>query len=503
MITNSENPAVKKLWLMSEREFNDWRRKNDLIGLLGFFQSDLPCFGEWQRNFQVTDEVFLSSDAPSRFFCGKEQLYLQRVTGPNSNGVNESKVYFSTMSADDHRETQRRHHGEIRYEIDSSVAFVPYFHWLNTAKSLKEFPIIGDRNRSFATDFSYGLWQAMGTKYSEAFLFKKHKVLKMGSVTVTPWQFDSRNLDFVSLDDLVVTGEGWTHTTKITYSSCNRFSFHGCEKAFVTFEKCYVEEFLVASSRIQDLHFNECTLHRPVFRKSRLFKISFQKTTPDGVDFDDCELSELSFVDPPDNRSPLGLRDIYKRFRVAFQNQGDRAEAAHYYYEERSQQLLSHLNPLIPTGKGFPSIGYRGNLFSLYDLWLQKRIDGKEVLHKLKNNLLCALKILFYPHLLLRFLWIKKALITDSFDWGVWGFGEKPWRVFIWMACVLGVFTALYYWSSVAELRGNVLRSLYCSASNFATIGCEFKSGIDSIEAILGATLLGIMVSGFANRTRY
>ena len=45
-----------------------------------------------------------------------------------------------------------------------------------------------------------------------------------------------------------------------------------------------------------------------------------------------------------------------------------------------------------------------------------------------------------------------------------------------------------------------------CSSSvarNFSTIGCDHAGRFDSMEAICGALLVGIMVAGFSHRTRY
>jgi len=53
------------------------------------------------------------------------------------------------------------------------------------------------------------------------------------------------------------------------------------------------------------------------------------------------------------------------------------------------------------------------------------------------------------------------------------------------------------------KLRHNLAESVYCSAFSFATMGCDYKSSVDSIEGVLGATLLAILVAGFSNKTRY
>jgi hypothetical protein len=51
------NPDVARLWSLSKEEFNQWRRDNDLPGLLAFFRSTLPHFAEWLSEGSISDSA--------------------------------------------------------------------------------------------------------------------------------------------------------------------------------------------------------------------------------------------------------------------------------------------------------------------------------------------------------------------------------------------------------------------------------------------------------------
>jgi hypothetical protein len=114
------------------------------------------------------------------------------------------------------------------------------------------------------------------------------------------------------------------------------------------------------------------------------------------------------------------------------------------------------------------------------------------------------LKILFYPLYLLRFLWHKAKILPELVDYLLWGFGEKPIRIFGWMILVVAVFTASYYFGIDPKMNGSFAEAFACSIKNFATVDCEHAGSLDAAgEAIIGIILLGMMVAGFSNRTRY
>jgi hypothetical protein len=62
----------------------------------------------------------------------------------------------------------------------------------------------------------------------------------------------------------------------------------------------------------------------------------------------------------------------------------------------------------------------------------------QQILLLLAKNAGRAATMAIYPPFLFRFVRAKAKLIPERIDWLVWGFGEKPSRVFLWMAIVIG-----------------------------------------------------------------
>jgi hypothetical protein len=189
---------------------------------------------------------------------------------------------------------------------------------------------------------------------------------------------------------------------------------------------------------------------------------------------------------------------------VAFQTQGGRGETSKFYYEERFQRMRGHAFPLIPRIEGLPGLAYGGSLYSLYEQWQRKQMTGKQVVTLLRKNVQRTLIMLLYPPVLFRIVRQKVKLIPELFDWLVWGFGERPSRTLCWMMVVIVIFALWYYTGTNETLNGNLIAALSCSTSNFATVDCANAGPVDAAaEAMLGIILLGLMVAGFSNRTRY
>lgn len=497
------NDRVHELWEMSRHEFDQWRRENDLPELLAFFKKALPHFEEWQSAHKIDDSVFLAPTQPSKFFRGDKPVFLVSMIGPDDFGVDRTTVSFHDRALDSHadREWQEKHFGTIRYRTNWELSFIPYFRWLRVAKGLRSFRIPGEGN-AFTNDFEYRRTEAYNTIFSRAFLFHSHNVLKLGGVAIRAMCFDDRNLDFVDIDNLMVSGRGASRQTNIAYSSCRRLTLKNYDKPFVSFEKCPMEEPRFENCQLFGFKFIDSSMSRPVFRNARLSRFVLRRSMMSQANFDKCDLIDLT-VSVPKRASAEGLANFYKRLRVAFQSQGERGEASRFYYEERFQQLRGHAFPLIPRNAGLPGLAYSGSLVSLYEHWERKQMDVKQISALLGRNVLRVLTIAIYPKFLLRFLREKFKVIPDTLDWLIWGFGERPSRVFYWMAFVIGSFAFRYYAGENEHLRGNVAESLSCSLYNFATIGCNHRGSFDSVEGILGAILLGTMVAGFSNRTRY
>lgn len=496
-----ENQEAKRLWSLPEPEFNAWRRANDLPRLLAFFREALPHFPEWLSTYAITDDEFAAVDHTSRLLVGAGPKYITDITQQKYSIDRERSTCVTDLSSEQIAAQLIRTFGSMgTTEIHSSKKFEPYFSWLRRTKHLKYFRIYKDINKGYTDDLHYMSWHGGDLGSSRALLFHSHPVLKLGGATIPAQQLDERNLDFVDLDGLVVTGTAWGRRTCVAYASCREIEFQELEKPFFCFEKCDLERLVINNSQLFDIRFDDCSLGGAAFSNSRIRKATFTRTFP-GIRFDNCDLEDLSVTDMPRAVTRAQRSEAYKKLRFAFQQRGNRIEASQYYYLERLNELLSCVWPVIPHAAGFPwpaSSGYR----DLYDRWRAGQYSTRTALMIVGRN---ALRYVFALHP--RFLWplirIKARGIRQAFDWAVWGFGERPSRVFLWMALVVAAFAGRYYFGSHPQLRGNIAESIYCSAFNFATMGCDYKSSIDSFEGVLGAILLAILVAGFSNKTRY
>lgn len=506
MVASAPNRDILDLWRMPKREFNAWRRNNDLSGLLEFFRRELPHFSEWQQVHAVDESVFLSLDEPSKFFCGHGTRYLVEITGPDDEGDGAERTwiycYDRPHDADQDTTWQMRDFGYVRYRKKALVAFAPYFQWLRKAKGINRFRVPRGKDQ-FEADLTYSRWDAPDTIFSRASLFSVHPVLKLGGVTLRAGHLDGRNLDFVDLDGLTVKGGFTSRSIDIAYASCRRLTFLSCGPYFFSFHRCHLDGLRVENCQVQRWTFTSCFVPRPIFRRSRLAQVTFVQTIPGGVDFEDCELFDLLVEEVPPRASASGLQDLYKRLRVAFQSQGNRNDAAGWYYKERLQQLRGHVVPIIPRGKRLPGLAYADTMKSLYENWREGVYDTPKVRELLRKNMFCMLRIAFWPPYFLRFMREKLRIVPDGLDWLLWGFGERPSRVLVWIGLTVGLFSVGHYIGDESALRGDLVASISCSARNFATMSCEDSDAFAAVEGLLGVILLSIMVAGFANRTRY
>jgi len=491
---------IQKLWLRNINNFNDWRRRNDIPLLLTFFKGYLPFFEEWQETNNISDEVFLSSDKTSEFFLKKSRLYYYKITNPPELiHLDNKEVSFHAYEAkDDFRIKKSLEIHGIKSELVAE--FHPYFFWLNKFKNVNSFTMKDDPNKAKTNDIRYMQWESGGAK-----LFYSHKVLFLGGVEINSGQLDGRNLDFVCLDDLMITGDGAVRSSFMTYSSCNRVTFKDVDNAFYYFNKCHIDNLVILNSKLQDLHFINSEIYDPYILNSRLTKMSFTDCIPNRISVKSSDIHELIF-NPGWTSEYKRVFDFARRMRVVFQNMGDRVETSKYYYDERYYHMMSELFPLINKGPSFSRERIREGIAKAF-------VDLKSKEITLKQFLTIGIDYLFkYVLSFTRPLWRsithKIKCIPDIFSWALWGFGERPVRTIGWMFAVIAIWMFIYFISIQKGISGNLSASLYYSIVTFTTLGYgdivpnnELRL-IAASEALLGALLIALLVAGFANRNR-
>ncbi|GET25935.1 hypothetical protein [Prolixibacter sp. NT017] len=64
-----------ELWNLEPKEFNKWRRENDLKSLFNLFQEKFPLFSEWLLEYNLTVDIILDTDKPG-LFIGEKGEYI-------------------------------------------------------------------------------------------------------------------------------------------------------------------------------------------------------------------------------------------------------------------------------------------------------------------------------------------------------------------------------------------------------------------------------------------
>jgi hypothetical protein len=115
-----------------------------------------------------------------------------------------------------------------------------------------------------------------------------------------------------------------------------------------------------------------------------------------------------------------------------------------------------------------------------------------------------------------------KTLFKSIFNlvaYCIWGFGERPVRIFTSTLIVIFTYSIIYKFSDITvKLTNNIeanlgwINSIYFSIQTFTTLGFGDISPLNSSdnyklivgsEALIGSFFLGLIVAGFANKSRY
>ncbi len=291
---------------------------------------------------------------------------------------------------------------------------------------------------------------------SRAKIFYNFSVLKLGQVNLSDYTFfGGRNLDFVDMDSIHITGK-WhgSFVTKINFSSCRKWIIESCDNLHhFYFNKCNVENFNAIDSRIYDFHFEDCNVRNPCLRGSYVNGLSYKNVELSNPIIERCEIERFEY-DSANWNNYKQEEDNCRRYRSAFQNMGKRDEARKFYYQERCFN--------------------RKNLFKLQSI---------------KSKLLYLVSLIEYL---------------------LWGYGEKPLRIILNALSLILIYAILYYGAGPSETKQSIINSIYFSVVTFTTLGYgDIKPGSDivklicSSEAIIGAFLLGLIIAGFSNRARY
>ncbi|WP_186059702.1 potassium channel family protein [Burkholderia gladioli] len=506
MTTFASYPSPQQLWNMQPHIFNEWRANNDIPVLFAYFSTILPGFKDWIATLPFDHNVMVRIVPTGALFKGnKIKLAIER------NGDFGDRVFECYEGSTEDAESYWKKRNNAATIFGS---FEPYFKWAKRTLGRERFFTFDVANKSRTDRFIYGSWT--GTSQpggaTSAHLFRNFTVLKLGQIVLPQGVFLApRNLDFADLDFITVTGD-WhgSYWLTMSYSSCREIKFSNAQFAFWTFHHCAMDKFACRNSKLQDFYFENSDIQEFRLTDTYVFRLGFSESriTPF---IDNCELRDVTFKPAKDAR-PSEVATTFRLLRSAFQSMGMRREAAESYYKERVFERKAYFRPYLDDSnrRKFPGMGYT-SLLSLFKTWNSGRISTSEIWPGLRMTILSHSKLWFIPKYAARLFIFRVRWFASMVECAMWGYGERPSRIFLFAFFMIGIYATIFHgadWGKNAPLKW--IDSVYFSVVTFTTLGygdilptTTALKLLCGSEAILGAFTMGLVVAGFAGRSKY
>lgn len=474
-------PKPSELWDMSPDDFNKWRRENDLKRLFDCFQKTLPHFDEWLQANNLTIDFILGTDNPGQFFHWDKDTYCVKTT-------KEDYVTYFFVPVYNERHDKRIQKTKLLdtdKEKSERFKFKPYFAWVKEKHKIDK-PIKTKWSGDLET-FRYTTGTAPDVPEMCSWTIAGGgTVLKLGGVKIDGWfKFNNRNLDFTNLDFLEIDGkESWNREIQIFYSHCVNISTNNVVANFTKFYQCSFGNLKATNSRFYGIEFHRCDIFKAYFENSNISNMIIEDCSANSFSFNRVEVENIDYT-PPTKEYHCGVvmtyetvSDNYKRFRILYQANGLRREASEAYYKERLYEMRYNWGSL--------------DLLESFSYLWKRNIDYG--LSSIKYNFQKLIKS-----------------ISDSVSYLIWGFGERPLRIVSSSFLVLTTYALIYFFSNIDKLHHDIVNSYYLSIVTFTTLGFgditpmsnnSYKLIVGS-EALIGAFCMGLLVAGYANKSRY
>jgi len=486
---------------MSPEEFNKWRQKNDLPKLFQFFKENLPYFEEWLSEYKISDNDFCFAPHTSQWFLGSNELtfteYKEDKETKHVICANfESKFEFLSK----HKDISKKR----------NIYFTPYLLWGKNRTGTINFIQTDKVNISYSDTFRYGLWK--GGPRSQAYLLNSFPVLKLGQIKLANGVLIApRNLDFVDLDELVITGDHHgAYATEVTFSSCRNISIEHGGLHHVSFRYCVLDDFHCSNGRIQDFLFQCSSVNNFSCIQSTINGMTVKYSSFYSPLIDRTEIQRFSYTPDLRYKRYHAESDICRRLRNVFQNIGRRHESQHYYYLERCYERKALWSPYLEleNRSKFPKRTYAGRLTNLFSQWKGKHFTTKETLGHLLSIIFFHIILWCSPKYVRKALGFKINYFGSLISYLVWGYGLKPSRALTFGMFIIVSYAVVYYF--IGPTAGSQINSIYFSTVTFTTLGYGDilpNSGnlklLCSSEALLGAVTLGLIIGAFSNKSAY
>ncbi len=499
----------KLLWQSRPHEFNEWRAANDLPLLFTFFLEKLPAFQEWLEVHELDIPLLCRVTPSGDLFIGHHQKILIEQ---ESEDKKHKVVTCFNLDASETIEEWKTRNGTVTI----LGRFEPYFAWAKRTLGKKRFFYSNIANKQLTDTIYYNSWSAFNQPHlSRASMLTDFQVLKLGGIELgESVEIGPRNLDFSDLDHLTISGD-WhgSYQTNISFSSCQYWHLKNTVLNFIRLYRCHLKGFHCEKSRLQDIYFESSNIGECSFTDTYAYRLTFERSSI-RPDLAHCELRQLKFI-PDTEFGYAGIAETYRRFRSAFQERGQRHEASEAYYNERIFERKEYFSPYISHRDQFPRMHYAGRLVDIINQWERGTFSLRKSLRSVFQLLTFHILKWIHPKYFINTIKFKAKWFASFIDWAIWGYGERPVRIFSNSILAITAYSIIYF-TQMQNLKppsGELLTywdCLYFSMITFSTLGygdilpaTTAMKLLCGSEAIVGAFTMGLFVAGFANRNRY
>lgn len=445
---------VRILWQMSANDFNVWREKNDYPRIIEFFKKKLPDFETWMSEQNISDSILIKY-SPSTFLRDQSVLYLYSV-------LFDSKEDKEMLSETKYSVNETFFHKNL---VKGRKEITPYPFWYKQ-KYNKPSPQIMVNMRQGRS----------------CFLLSELELLDLGNCNLVNQDlYDERHLDLTNLSDLRIINCRSNSQLRLWFCTAINLTIEG-DIAFVdayetNFYSVYnqkLSNLKLINGSFQKWTFKNCNVNvaltNSVIHLWKFIGWDFTAT------INNSDIRESTFASFK-IRYPVDIgrfREFHAHIKRLYSQIGKKKDASNHYYLEKTYERKSFL---------YPKENHRDEYY---------RAKGKISKAILKIKYSCK-------YLYSGFLNI------------LWGYGERPSRIFGISIITILLFAYVYCYSanSSPETKDNFLNSVYYSMVTFTTLGygdisqsSEILKLLSGFEALLGMSFWGILIAGFTSNAK-
>jgi hypothetical protein len=444
--------SASAMWQMSAEEFNAWRRKYDYPRIVSYLKEQQPEFDKWMEDQGVTDDLLIRF-SPSSFLSEQAFFYLYTLIENETTEKEISHIYRYDVG-------QKVFNNSI---VKARKDIIPYTTWRRQRINKKVF-LPSMTSRTGRSVYLGGL-----------------ELVDIGACQVSNIFIGNRLLDFTNVSDLRIINCYNNSMIKLWFCMATNITITGDLHFVDGFESTFYDNMPVKFLNLKLLNgdyqrwsFVNCevniTATNAIINRWQFIGWDFNATLSN-TEIRDCTFKSSRISAPIDYGRAKVFHAHLKRL---YSQLNQKKKASEHYYLEKNFERKSYLH-LRPN---------------YHDIYYGARTPRAKKMLQVRY---------FFKFLGSGFLNI------------LWGYGERPARVFIISTFSILFFAGCYCFVPGASVKtfhqfGN---ALYYSMVTFTTLGYgdisqtkEFLKLMSGLEAILGMTFWGILIAGFTSNAK-